>query len=177
MRSTLRPVDSSQPPGWIRRGFSALAVTHWARFISRHLSWKLDPLLLRLTRGRLTSALVFPAALLETYGARTGAVRRHAVIYFYDGDRVTIAASHAGSPRHPAWYYNLLAFPDVTFGGVPMHATVVDAADNARLWTLGDRVFPAFPRYRRDAAAAGRVIPLIQLTPRSTPVFGSLARN
>jgi deazaflavin-dependent oxidoreductase (nitroreductase family) len=163
----LRPVDASRSPNWFRRGFGAVAATRWARFISRHVSWKLDPLLLRLTRGRLTSALVFPTALLETRGARSGAVRRNAVIYFYDGNRVTIAASNAGNPRHPSWYHNVVADPDVTLGGVPMRAMVVDEADHARLWALGDRVFPAFARYRRDAAAAGRMIPLIQLTPRS----------
>jgi deazaflavin-dependent oxidoreductase (nitroreductase family) len=111
--------------------------------------------------------LVFPTAVLETRGARTGVVRRNAVIYFGGGDRITIAASHAGSPRHPGWYYNLLAHPDVTFGGVPMRATVVDEAEHDRLWAIGDRVFPGYERCRRDAAEAGRTIPLIRLTPKA----------
>jgi hypothetical protein len=25
----------------------------------------------------------------------------------------------------PAWFHNLRAHPDVTFGGIPMHATVI----------------------------------------------------
>jgi deazaflavin-dependent oxidoreductase (nitroreductase family) len=79
---------------------------------------------------------------------------------------VTIAASNAGSSRHPSWYYNLLAHPDVRFGGMPMRATVVaNEAERRRLWVLADRVFPAFDRYRRDAAKANRTIPLIQLRP------------
>ena len=69
---------------------------------------------------------MFPTAVLETTGAKTGARRRNAVIYFHDGDRVTIVASNAGSPRHPSWYHNLRAHPDVVFGGVAMRATVVD---------------------------------------------------
>ena len=36
--------------------------------------------------------LVFPTALLETRGAKTGALRRNAVIYFHDSDQVTIIA-------------------------------------------------------------------------------------
>jgi hypothetical protein len=59
-----------------------------------------------------------------------------------------------------------LANPDVTFGGTPMRATVVANEDERqRLWALADRVFPAFDRYRRDAAKANRTIPLIQLRP------------
>jgi deazaflavin-dependent oxidoreductase (nitroreductase family) len=165
-RPALRHVGPARPARWFVRVYAALAATRIAKFISRHINWKLDPLLLRLTRGRLATTLVFPAAVLETRGARTGALRRNAIIYFHDGDQVTIAASNAGSSSHPGWYYNLLAHPDVTFGGMPMRATVVSNEDERqRLWALADRVFPAFDRYRRDAAKANRTIPLIQLRP------------
>jgi deazaflavin-dependent oxidoreductase (nitroreductase family) len=129
--------------------------------------WKLDPLLLRATGGRLSSGLVIRSALLETRGARTGALRRNAVIYFHDGDRVTIVAARAGGPRHPAWYHNLRAHPDVTFGGIPMRATVVShGAEYQRLWTLANRVFPPYDKFRREAAKANRTIPIVQLTAR-----------
>jgi deazaflavin-dependent oxidoreductase (nitroreductase family) len=85
--------------------------------------------------------------------AKSGARRRNAVIYFHDGERVTIVASNAGSPRHPSWYHNLRAHPDVVFGGIAMYATVVDDdTERSRLWRDADRVFPAFASYRRDAA-------------------------
>ncbi len=153
-------------PGAFRRGYAAFGATRPARFISRHINWKLDPFLLRSTRGRLATTLVFPTAVLETTGARTGARRRNAIIYFHDGDRVTIVASNAGDAAHPAWYHNLRAHPQVTFGGIPMHATVVDdPAERERLWVLADRVFPTFAAYRRRAAAANRSVPIVQLTP------------
>jgi deazaflavin-dependent oxidoreductase (nitroreductase family) len=108
--------------------------------------------------------LVLPTALLETRGARSGALRRNAVIYFHDGDRVTIIASKAGAERHPAWFHNLRAHPDVTFGGIRMRATVVaDERERERIWALADRVFAPYATYRRDAAKAGRVIPIVQL--------------
>ena len=48
-----------------------------------------------------------------------------------------------------------------------MRATVVsDEAERERLWTLADRVFAPYARYRRDAAKVGRTIPIIQLTER-----------
>jgi deazaflavin-dependent oxidoreductase (nitroreductase family) len=113
--------------------------------------------------------LVLPTALLETRGAKSGAVRRNAVIYFHDEDRVTIIASKAGDEKHPDWFHNLRAHPDVTFGGIPMRATVVnDEAERHRLWTLADRVFAPYATYRRDAAKVNRTIPIIQLTARES---------
>jgi deazaflavin-dependent oxidoreductase (nitroreductase family) len=147
------------------RAYAAVAVTRLARFISRHVSWKLDPVLLRVTRGRIASTLIFPSAVLETRGAKSGACRRNAIIYFHDGERVVVAASNAGAPRNPSWYHNLRAHPDVVFGGIAMRATVVeDETERNRLWQLADNVFPAFARYRTDAAKVNRVIPIVQLT-------------
>jgi deazaflavin-dependent oxidoreductase (nitroreductase family) len=167
LTTQLRHVDPTRPPGSFARAFAALAATRVSRFVSRHVSWKLDPLLLRVTRGRVASTLVFPTAVLETTGAKSGARRRNAIIYFHDGERVTIVASNAGSPRHPSWYHNLRAHPDVMFGGMAMRAAVVaDEAERQRLWQLADRVFPAFANYRRDAAKVNRIIPIVQLTPR-----------
>ena len=139
-----------------------------ARFISRHVSWKLDPLLLQVTGGRVATTLVFPTAVLETRGAKSGERRRNAVIYFHDGGVIVIVASNAGNPRHPAWYHNVRANPEVTLGGIPMRASVVKDKDQCqRLWLLADRVFPAFASYRRDAARTHRNIPLIELQPRA----------
>jgi len=167
LATKLRYVDPTRQPGVVARAYAALAATRLSRFVSRHVSWKLDPVLLRATRGRLATTLVFPTAVLETTGAKSGARRQNAIIYFHDGDRVTIVASNAGSPRHPSWYHNLRAHPDVIFGGIAMQASVVDdEAERHRLWQLADRVFPAFASYRRDAAKVNRSIPIVQLTPR-----------
>ena len=161
----LRYVDPRRPRGRFYRAYAAFSATRLGRLLSAKLLWKVDPYLLRLTRGRLGMALVLPTALLETRGAKTGALRRNAVIYFHDGDRVTIVASKAGAPHHPAWFHNLRAHPDVTFGGIPMRASVVeDEAERQRLWELADRVFAPYATYRRDVAKANRTIPIIQLT-------------
>jgi hypothetical protein len=68
---------------------------------------------------------------------------------------------------HPAWYHNAVADPDVSLGGRPFRAEVVtDEAERERLWELADRVFPPYASYRRRAAAAGRTIPILRLSPR-----------
>jgi deazaflavin-dependent oxidoreductase (nitroreductase family) len=161
----LKQVDASRPAGRFARWYAAMAATGPARLVSRHLNWKLDPWLLRRSRGRFSTTLVFPTAVLETIGANSGEPRCNAVIYFQDVGRVIIVASNAGAATHPAWYHNLRARPEVALGGSAMHAREIDdAAEQERLRTMADHVFPAFARYRRDAARFNREIPIIELT-------------
>lgn len=163
----LKYVDPNRPRSLLSRAYAAFSGTHLGRFVSANVVWKIDPHLLRATRGRVGMGLVLPTALLETRGAKSGAVRRNAVIYFHDEDRVMIVASKAGDEKHPAWFHNLRAHPDVTFGGIAMRATVVsDETEHRRLWTLADQVFAPYATYRREAAKTNRTIPIIQLTAR-----------
>jgi deazaflavin-dependent oxidoreductase (nitroreductase family) len=167
MPARLKYVDPNKPRGSFSRTFAAFSSTRLGRFFSAKVVWKVDPYLLRATRGRLGMGLVLPTALLETRGAKSRAVRRNAVIYFHDQERVTIVASKAGAPNHPAWFHNLVAHPDVTFGGIPMRATVVsDEGERNRIWGLADRVFAPYATYRSEAAQAHRTIPIVQLVPR-----------
>lgn len=170
MATRLKHVDPRRPANLFSRAYAALANTSLGRFLSVHVVWKLDPHLMRLTRGRLGMGLVMPTALLETRGAKTGAIRRNVVIYFHDGERVTIVASKLGLPEHPSWFHNLRANPEVTFGGIPMRATVVgDEAERTRLWALADRVFAPYATYREEAAKANRTIPIVQLERIGSP--------
>lgn len=144
--------------------FCRFAVTKSGLWLSRNIAWKLDPLLLRVSRGRLSSTGPVASAVLETTGARTGRRRRTTTLYFHDGDRVTIIASKMGSPADPSWFYNVRANPDVLFGNIRLRAVIVeDERERQRLWALADRVFPPFVVYREWAAADGRTIPIVQL--------------
>jgi deazaflavin-dependent oxidoreductase (nitroreductase family) len=151
----------------VYRLFTRLLGTRAAGWVSRKLVWKLDPYVLRLTRGRAGFGLLLPTALLETRGARTGLPRRNGVIYFHHGDRIVIIASKLGLPEHPSWYHNAVADPDVRLGGQRFRAEVVDdEAERVRLWECADRVFPPYASYRESAAQAGRTIPIVRLSAR-----------
>lgn len=171
-RATLRHVDPLARRGLLYRAFVRLAGGRLANrlALTRVWSatvWRIDPYLLSLTRGRLGTGLLLPTALLQTRGARSGLARRNAVIYFHDGERAVIVASHAGRPGNPSWFHNARANPDVVLGGQPFRARVVEGEEErARLWALADRVFPAFASYREAAARAGREIPILQLVPK-----------
>lgn len=167
MPARLKYVDPKRRPGAFSRAYAAFSNTRPGRFLSVHVVWKVDPFLMRVSRGCIGLDLTIPTVLLETRGAKSGLVRRNVVIYFHDGDRVTIIASKLGFEKHPAWFHNLRVHPDVTLGGIPMRATVVSGeAERRRLWTLADRVFAPYAAYRREAAKVNRTIPIVQLTLR-----------
>jgi len=163
----LRYVDPNKRRSRLYLALCRFSASKAGAWLSVNFAWKVDPYLLRLTRGRFSTAAPLAAALLETTGARTGQRRRNATLYFHDGDRVTIIASLRGWPKNPAWYYNLRAHPDVVFGGLPFRAEIVeDEAERQRLWDLADRVYPQYADFRKQAAKAGRVISIVQLVPR-----------
>ncbi|HYP54717.1 MAG TPA: nitroreductase/quinone reductase family protein [Solirubrobacterales bacterium] len=166
--SKLRYVDPLRRRGRLYRAWARFTASPFGLWLSRKIGWKVDPVLLRLTGGRLGTGLALPTALLETRGARSGRTRRNGVIYFHDGERVTIIASKAGAPEHPAWFHNIKAHPGgVRLNGRPFRTEIIeDEAARSRLWAFADNVFPAFASYRESAARSGRAIPIVQLLPR-----------
>src|SRR5205823_7179626 len=63
--------------------------------------------LLRISRGKLSTALIIPVVMVEAIGARTGQVRRTPLLAARDGDGLIVVASRGGDSRNPGWYYNL----------------------------------------------------------------------
>ncbi|HEX7745933.1 MAG TPA: nitroreductase family deazaflavin-dependent oxidoreductase [Micromonosporaceae bacterium] len=107
-----------------------------------------------------------PTLLLTTRGRRSGVLRRTALIYGRDGDNYLVVASSGGSPRHPAWYLNLVADPEVevqvladTFRARARTAT---AEERPALWRTMAAIFPMYDQYQ---AKADRQIPLVILEP------------
>ena len=172
MADTLRYVDPEARRGPVYRAYVRLASSRFATWLATKriwsaIVWRIDPYLMRLTRGRLGTGLLLPTALLQTRGARTGLMRRNAVIYFHDRGRVIIFASQAGRPENPSWYHNARANPEVELGGDRFRAELIaDESERTRLFELAKRVLPAFASYRESAGRAGRRIPILQLTPR-----------
>jgi deazaflavin-dependent oxidoreductase (nitroreductase family) len=136
------------------------------RWLARHVAPRIDPPLLRLTGGRLSSALVTPELLLTSTGAKTGQCRTKPLTYFTDGDRVIVIASNYGGRRHPSWYFNVKAHPHVTLsaGGYQgsFVAEEVTGAERDRLWQLAQQFIPSYAHYER--LAGDRVIPVIAFT-------------
>jgi len=102
--------------------------------------------------------------LLTTTGARTGQRRAVPLTYLPDGDRYIVTAGNAGSDRHPAWYYNLMANPDATVevGSEAFRAVAViaDEAEREALYELFAAAYPVLDDYQ---ALTTRQIPLVIL--------------
>ncbi len=105
-----------------------------------------------------------PLLLLGNTGAKSRASRTNPLAYTTDGDDLIIIASFAGADKHPPWYYNLLANPEVTvevgteqFTAV---ASVVDESDRTRLYTQMESQMATFTDYREKTK---RVIPVVRL--------------
>ena len=103
--------------------------------------------------------------LLTTTGARTGTPHTTPVGYLPDGgERILVIASAGGSPRHPDWYRNLVAHPQVTVesGAFTYDAEAVELTGEER-----DRAFARAVEADRGWAAyqekTDRLIPVIAL--------------
>jgi deazaflavin-dependent oxidoreductase (nitroreductase family) len=108
-----------------------------------------------------------PLLLLTTTGARTGQRRTTPMMYVPDGNRLLVIASNAGAPKHPDWYYNLVAHPQVTVevGKETYDATafVTEGAERHQLWT---RIVEQYPFFAEHQAKVTRQIPVIALERR-----------
>jgi deazaflavin-dependent oxidoreductase (nitroreductase family) len=105
--------------------------------------------------------------LLTTAGARTGQRRAVPLTYLPDGDRYLVTAGNAGSDRHPAWYHNLAANPDVTVEvGTEAFKAIAVIADEAERMALYELFAAAYPQAAGYQAQTTRQIPVVILTRR-----------
>ena len=126
--------------------------------------------LYRATGGRIGHR--FPGVptmlILDHAGARTRRRRRSALVYLEDGENLVLVASKGGYARHPAWYHNLRAHPDVTVqvrrDRRAVRARAATRDERARLWP---KAVEAWPGYRTYQARTDREIPLVILEPRT----------
>ena len=119
--------------------------------------------------GRPTSGWMAggPFMVLTTTGAKTGQPREAVVTFTRDGDAYVVCGSKSGATTDPFWYRNLVANPTVTVEAegrkFEARADVAQGADRDALWAHHVAERPEFADY--PAKTAGRVMPMIRLTP------------
>jgi deazaflavin-dependent oxidoreductase (nitroreductase family) len=132
-----------------------------------HVAPHLDRGLLRLTGGKITMGGRGRVGYLKVRGARSGIERTTPLVWTRDGDNLLLVASRGGDVRHPAWYRNLVANPDVSFNidgdERRYRARDATAAERPRMWDLVNRRYPGYAVYQRRAG--DREIPIVVLEP------------
>ena len=141
---------AQNPPKWILKTMVAVNVFFY-----------------RLTGGKVMGTLKgSPICLVTMKGRKSGRKLVIPLMYTAHGEQVLIVASLGGAPRHPVWYHNIMAAPDVVIQDGSrirnMHAHQASAAEMAELWPLCVASYPEFAAYQ---ARTERDIPLIVCQP------------
>ncbi len=137
-------------PPLVIRGFSAL----------HRLGYKLSG-------GRLGNKFRgAPAVLLTTTGRKTGKERTWPLLALRKGDAYVLAASNSGHDRHPSWYLNLQANPEVMIKDgqrtVKGRARTVTGPERDQLYAQFVDVLETYDDY---AKATTREIPVVLVEP------------
>ena len=103
-----------------------------------------------------------PVIIVTNRGRTTGAIRKTPLMRVVDGDNYVLVGSQGGRPKHPLWYHNIKANPDVTIQDgkdtFAMRATeVTEPVERKRLWDLAVLAYPPYEEYQDRTA---RVIPV-----------------
>jgi deazaflavin-dependent oxidoreductase (nitroreductase family) len=103
--------------------------------------------------------------LLTTTGARSG--RQHTTVlrYYPDtADRVLVVGSAGGGPKHPDWYYNLLANPTaIVEDGVFTYEARAEVLSDAERGDVFPRLVEADAVWGEYQSNTSRTIPLVAL--------------
>jgi deazaflavin-dependent oxidoreductase (nitroreductase family) len=104
--------------------------------------------------------------LLTTVGARSGLLRKTPLMRVTHAGVYAVVASMAGADRHPHWYANVLADPQVTLrdGDLVLSLLAREASGGERSgwWSRACTVFPSYVEYQ---SRTRRLIPLLLLEP------------
>ena len=107
-----------------------------------------------------------PIVLLTSVGAKSGLLRKTPLMRVEHDGVYAIMASLGGAPKHPVWYYNVVAHPHVELqdGAVKRDylAREVTGEEKAVWWERAVAAYPPYADYQRKT---DRQIPVFVLEP------------
>lgn len=107
-----------------------------------------------------------PVIVLTSIGAKTGKLRKTALMRVEHDGRYAVVASLGGAPKHPVWYYNLKEHPhaELQDGAVKRDYTAREVTgDEKVLWW--ERAVATWPDYATYQTKTDRRIPVFVLEP------------
>jgi len=128
-----------------------------------------DPVLMRLSGGRVNLTGTKAVVVLHHVGAKTGRARQTPLTYFTEGRDVILIASSGGAPHDPAWLHNIRAHPDVELWvgkrGGSYRARVATPEERAVLWPKAVALYAGYDGYQQRAG--DREISVVVCSPRA----------
>jgi deazaflavin-dependent oxidoreductase (nitroreductase family) len=107
-----------------------------------------------------------PVVIVASVGARSGRLSKTPLIRVEHGGRYALVASQGGAPKHPTWYFNLVAHPHIELQDGPaprdMSVRLLEGAEKAEWW---ERAVAAFPPYAEYQRRTDREIPVFLAEP------------
>ncbi|MFJ5726556.1 nitroreductase family deazaflavin-dependent oxidoreductase [Streptomyces paradoxus] len=118
------------------------------------------------TEGTTLQGSNMPVVVLTSRGAKSGKLRKTPVMRVEHQGRYAAVASLGGAPKHPVWYFNILADPHVELQDGPvkrdMTAREVTGEEKAAWWERAVAAYPAYADYQKKT---DREIPVFVLEP------------
>lgn len=107
-----------------------------------------------------------PIIVLTTVGAKTGGLRKTALMRVEHEGRYAVVASKGGAPRPPAWYWNIVKNPHVQLqDGDRIRDYVAHRAEGAEHDQWWARAVEAWPDYDTYQKKTDRLIAVFVLDP------------
>jgi deazaflavin-dependent oxidoreductase (nitroreductase family) len=107
-----------------------------------------------------------PVILLTTIGAKSGKIRKTPLMRVEHDGEYAVVASLGGAPKHPVWYFNITAHPQVELqdGATTKDYEAREVFDDEKaVWW--ERAVEAWPDYAEYQKKTDRQIPVFVLTP------------
>ena len=119
------------------------------------------------TKGLTLRDTGLPVIIVTHRGWKTGAIRKTPLMRVVDGNRYILVASKGGAPKHPHWYHNLKADPNVEIRDqTEVYAMRVrEVEDSEERQRLGDIAVEAYPPYQEYQDKTDRIIPIFVAEP------------
>ncbi len=107
-----------------------------------------------------------PIIVMTTVGHKSGKVRKVPLMRVEHDGEYAIIASKGGDPKHPGWYHNLVADPNVMIQDGPApedyRVDLVEGDERAEWW---ERSVAAYPPYEEYQEKTDRTIPVFIARP------------
>ncbi len=138
------------PPQWLLKAFTYVHV------------------LLHRLSGGLNTLAGKEMCFITITGAISNRARVIPLLYIPHGKRTLLVASAGGAPHHPAWYHNLVKYPNIEIEHQGKRrkfcARLTEGAEKDTLWPVCYRHYAPYAKYRKRTT---RDIPLFVCEPNT----------